>query len=169
MISFKLAASLLVLLSALGLARMAGRPYQIRVQTLEQWQRLVRHLMPLIEWRKVPLAQALRDASRGMVFLAPGMASLARRLEGHDGNFLAAWQEMLLGQPGLWEEDRASLADLGKVLGMSEASYQHDHLAAVHADLDRLADSARDRALKDGRLFPALVSALGVMVVILLL
>ena len=167
--TLKVAASILVMMAVVGMARLAGRPYQLRVSTLEEWQRLLRHLVPLIEWRRVPLGVALREASHGLRYVHAPMSGLARALEKPDSDFRQAWAAVLEDQAGLWEDDRLALASLGETLGASDVSFQRDHLLAAQADLDRLVGEARLRLSKDGRLFPALISAAGVMVVILVL
>lgn len=165
----KALASALVLAAALGLGRLAARPYQLRVRTLEEWQRLVRHLVPLISWKRMPLAEALSEAARGQPLIRAAMAQFVRRLHDRDGEFASYWAELLKSLPGLWEEDRVCLLELGRVLGMSDAVYQEEHLTAAARELERLTGEARAVRAKDGRLVPVMVSAMGVMVVILML
>ncbi len=169
MMVLKVVGSALEILASLGVSRMASHPYQLRVSTLEEWQRLLRHLAPLIEWRRLPLGKALQEASRGLPHLQGAMVELSRELEKPDTNFREAWDALLRRQAGVWEDDRAALTALGQVLGASEASFQRDHLIAARADLERLMGEARVRLAKDGRLFPVMISAAGVMVVIMAL
>lgn len=169
MIWVKCVASAFVMAATVGLGRLAVTPYQLRVRTLEEWQRLLSHLDPLIEWRRMPLPQALLQASSGQRLLHPAVFNLTRMLERRDEPFDQSWQTMLDELPGLWEEDRRVLADLGRVLGRSDVRYQHDHLQASQRELERLMADAREGRAKDGRLLGALFSALGVMVIILLL
>jgi len=79
-----------------------------------------------------------------------------------------AWTALLGSLFGLWDEDRVVLQDLGRTLGMTDSSYQHDHVTATLHELDRLLEDARHQWNHDGRLYPALLSALGVAVVILM-
>jgi stage III sporulation protein AB len=169
MIAVKVMASVLVLASTLGLSQMAISPYQLRVRTLEEWLRFLSHLNPLIQWKRVPLPQALLQAALGQRLLLPALQDLQQELDRREIAFEQTWQAMLSQLPGLWEDDRRVLADLGRALGMSDVQYQHDHLAAAHAELERLLKDAREERSKDGRLLGALFSALGVMVIILML
>lgn len=169
MIAVKLVASALVLGTTIGLARMAGMPFRVRVRTLEQWQQLLRHLGPLIEWRRTPLPQALEEAGKGLSHLGGAMTQFIAQMGQRDADFTEAWGMLLSRQAGLWEEDRAVLTDLGRVLGMSDVSYQHDHLLATHHELERLCSEARMRLDKDARMIVALVGAAGVMVVMMML
>ncbi len=169
MMVFRVVASGLVLFAAGSLARRAGHPYRERVRTLEQWQRLLRHLLPLIQWKRVPLADALEDSVRGQDLLYQPMRRFVQTLSNRDIEFQAAWDAMLLDMPGLWEEDRGVLRDFGRALGKSDVAFQHDQVDAAAAELQRLSDEARRQRAQDGRLVPAMVSALGVLVVILML
>jgi stage III sporulation protein AB len=169
MIAVKLAASALVLGSCGGLARRAQNPYTMRVAALDQWQKLIRHLLPLIGWQRIPLRAALAQASQGLSTLHRPMQSLAASLLSPDADFGAEWRRMLASIPGLWEEDRRALDDLGQTLGRSEAAHQEDQLNAALAEVGRLLNEARAQKGQDGRLMPALVAASGVLVVILLL
>lgn len=165
----RLIAAGLVLFSCWRLSDLARRPFQLRVRTLEQWGQLLLRLVPLIEWRRVPLGEALEEAAVGQHLLRPAMRQLAADLQDRDLTFDSAWSALLNRLPGLWTEDRNVLLDLGRVLGTSEAHYQHDHLEAAHRELERLVSEARLRQGKDGRLFSVLVNALGLTVVILML
>lgn len=162
-------ASALILAAALGLARRAALPYEVRVRTLEEWQRFLRHLMPLIEWKRMALAQAVSEAGRGLPHLQPAMERLGEELRDRDTELHTAWNGMLAGLPGLWGEDQPVLSELGRVLGTSDADHQHNHLEAAGREVGRLLEDARRARSKDGRMLPALVSAVGLMVVILML
>ncbi len=159
----------LILLSTLGFSARAVRPFQMRVRTLEQWQQLVLHLVPLIEWRLTPLPQALMEGARGRGQVELGVAWLTNELSHGEGGFFELWQQMLANDPHLWADDRAVLAELGRGLGVSGVNFQHDHLMATHHELERLCADARTQWAKDGRMLGALVGAAGVMVVILML
>lgn len=159
----------LVLLSTMGFSARAVRPFRMRVRTLEQWQQLVLHLVPLIEWRLTPLPQALMESARGLGQVEPSVVWLTQEISQREAGFFELWQQMLASDPHLWEEDRAVLAELGRGLGVSDVSFQHDHLMATHHELDRLCADARTQWAKDGRMLGALVGAAGVMVVILML
>ena len=165
----KVVAGALVLGAALGMARRASLPYEIRVRTLEEWQRFLRQLMPLIEWKRLALGAAVSEAGRGLTHLAPALGRLAVRLRDRDTQLRSAWDDMLASLPGVWEEDQPVLSELGRVLGTSDADHQHNHLAAAMREVDRLLNEARRAQSRDGRVIPALVSAVGMMVVILML
>ncbi|PSR24145.1 MAG: hypothetical protein C7B45_00600 [Sulfobacillus acidophilus] len=169
MIAVKLAASVLILASTFGLGKMATGPYQLRVHTLEEWLRFVSHLHPLIEWKRMPLPQALLQAASGQRLLSPVLEVLGQELGRREIAFEQAWQIMLNRLPGLWEEDQRVLVDLGRALGMSDVQYQRAHLAAARAELERLLRDARVERAQDGRLLAALFSAFGVMILILML
>ncbi len=151
------------------LARRAARPYEVRVRTLEEWQRFLRQLMPLIEWKRMALAGAVTEAGRGLTYLEPAMGRLGERLRDRDTELRGAWDHMLLSLPGLWGEDQPVLSELGRVLGTSDADHQHNHLEAAVREVDRLLDDARRARSRDGRMLPAMVGAIGMMVVILML
>lgn len=169
MMALHVVASFLVVAAAMGLARMAGGPYRDRVRTLEEWQRLVRHLEPLIVWKQMPLRQALLESARGQARIDPALRRWVAGLDNRDTDFNEAWSTLLTNMPGLWDEDRLVLKDFGRVLGMSDAESQRAELEAAAGELMRLVGEARRRNQQDGRLYPALVSALGIMVVILML
>ncbi|NMP21161.1 stage III sporulation protein AB [Sulfobacillus harzensis] len=167
--ALKLAAALLVVVAAVGLGRLASRPFRMRVLTLEAFQRLARRLDPFIVIKQMPLASALPEASRGLGLIAPAVTQLVGNLGHPDADVGELWSAMLERVPGLWDEDRALLRDFGRVLGRTDALAQRSELQAVQAELSRLIEEARRKEAQDGRLYPALVGALGVMVVILML
>lgn len=165
----RMVAVTLVGVASLGLSRLASYPYHLRVRSLEEWQRFLSHLVPLIGWRQVPLAQAMQNASQGQRLLEQDITEMAQTLASHDMDFATAFESMLCNLPGLWEEDVMVLRDLGRVLGASDTVYQEEHVLAVLRELQRLTQDARERRAKDGRVFPVLVGAFGAAVVILML
>lgn len=169
MMGLKIVAALAVVGAALGLGRLAARPYRARVLTLEAFQRVMRRMEPLMVRHRLPLPSALIEASRAQPLLFPAMQSLVDGLGDPDASLASLWDHMLEGLLGLWEDDRAVLRDFGRVLGKTDAEAQRTELAAVMQDLSRLTLEARRHEAQDGRLYPALISAMGVMVVILLL
>ncbi|MCY0899508.1 MAG: stage III sporulation protein AB [Firmicutes bacterium] len=169
MIWLKLAGSLLVIGSTAGLGRLSARPYAERVGTLEEWQRLLKRLMTLIEWKRLPLSAALGEAARGSPRLTSVVAHLISELQNRDEEFFMAWRRLLDRVPALWAEDRAVLEDLGRVLGRSDIAHQHEHLRAAEQELDRLIREARWQRVHEGRLGPALLTAVGIMLAIVLL
>lgn len=162
-------AASMVLISALGLARLVGRPYHARVRTLDEWIRVIRHLEPLMAWRQWPLGRALVEASRGQSRIGPAVVRWHERLSNPDQSFAEAWSGLLQELPGLWDADRHVLEDLGRVLGASDIQSQRSELQATSLELTRLMGDARRQEAQDGRLYPALVGALGVMVVLMML
>lgn len=119
--------------------------------------------------KQVPLARALAEAARGQPLLAPAVAHLVGELGHPDAEPSSSWTRLLERVPGLWEEDRVLLSELGGVLGKSDATAQQAELQALDIELHRLVAEARRKEAQDGRLYPALVGALGLMVVILML
>lgn len=169
MLTLRLVAAGLVIGAAWGLGRQAARPFSLRVRTLEEWRRFLQHLVPLIVWRRIPLREALVEAVRGQPELVGSVSRFVEMSQDPDVDFSQAWVDLLQNMPGLWEADRRVLNNLGLELGMSDAQYQEEHLATAQAELGRLLDEARVKRAHDGRLVPALVTALGVMVVIMML
>ncbi len=169
MTGLKVVAALAVVGAALGLGRLAARPYRARVLTLEAFQRVMRRLQPLMVRNRLPLPSALVEAARAQPLLFSAIESLVATLGNPDADLARQWDQMLEGIPGLWEDDRAVLRDFGRILGRTDAEAQQAELAAVREELSRLTLEARRHEAQDGRLYPALISAMGVMVVILLL
>lgn len=169
MIWLHLSASAMVLGASVGLGRLAGKPYRTRLRTLEEWQRWLRHLEPLITWKQMPLKEALGQAAEGQPHLRPAVRRLAERLLSPDCDFAESWVTMLNEMPGLWEDDRNVLRDFGRVLGTVDLASERSELGAVGLEVSRLVGSARTMESHDGRLYPALIGALGVMVVLMML
>ena len=169
MIFVRVVAAVLVLYAAWRLSERAREPFQERVRALEEWQQLLARLIPLIEWRRLPLPDALWQAASAQRLLRPAFKVFTEELRSPDYRFDDRWERLLIRLPGLWGDDRRVLSDLGRVLGTSDTSHQHRHIAAAQAELERLLVEARTRRSKDGRLFSVLVNALGLTVVILLL
>lgn len=168
MISVRILAVSLVLIATIGMARMAGSPYRNRLQVLEEWQRLLRHLEPLMEWKLVPLGPALREAVRGQRILEPPILILIEDLQHPDAVLEDLWGTLLASLPELFEDDVIVLSDFGRSLGKSEPHDEKSQLQSVAHELERLISEARYQKSHDGRVFPALVTALGMAVVILM-
>lgn len=159
----------LILLAVGWLAHRAPRPFRMRVQALQEWQRVLQRLMPLIDWQRRPLAEAFREAGQGATLIGQALEGLAQRLSEHDSQFEEALTEALQAMPWLWREDREALLALGRELGASSADYQAEHLRQAESELIRVLGTAREASRTDGRMLQAIIGAGGLALVILLL
>jgi len=153
----------------LGLTRQAGFPYRQRVRVLEEWERALARLVPLIGWRHLPLKDACRLAVKGLPVIGPYWLRMVASLDDREVDFLTAFNTMVDHLPGLWADDRPVLQEVGRLLGQSAAIYQEALLARGLADVSRLLEEARQQSQSDGRVMPALVGAVGALLLILLL
>ncbi|MCY0877717.1 MAG: stage III sporulation protein AB [Firmicutes bacterium] len=165
----KLAGSALVVASTAGLGRLSARPYAERVATLEEWLRLLRRLATLIEWKRMPLREAFGEVARGSPRVGAAVTRFVQELNARDEDFLSVWRRFLDNIPQLWEDDRAVLDELGRTLGRSDVSHQREQLQAAERELERLIAEARWQRQHEGRLGPALLTAAGIMLAIVLL
>lgn len=161
--------ALMVMVAAVALARLMGRPYRLRVRALEAWQACLARLEPEIGWRQLPIRQALARAAASDPLFKPVLARLNTVLDGQEGGFGDAFGRALEEMPGLWAEDREPLTRLGRTLGESAAGYQEGHIGMARGEVERLLAAARDGGLKQAKLVETLVALGGVAVVIALM
>jgi stage III sporulation protein AB len=162
-------AAVCLLCAVAGLMYLAQKPFIVRVAGLEQFERAISRLVPLIGWQKLPLAEAWVRATAGQALLAGSAQWLQRRLARRDIDFATAFGEMVDQLWWVTQDDRLVLAEMGQVLGRSASAYQEEHLRRLADDVSRLLREARVTRQKDGRLYAALIGAIGAAVLILLL
>lgn len=161
--------ALLVVLVAVYLGRMLGRPYRRRWVLLSTWERCAGFLIPLIVWNQMPLPQALNRAAEAYPALSPMLGRVVEKLLERDSDVVTAFQHGLAPETSLKRGDGEVLEDFASKLGSSAAEFQGDLLKSTESRLHQLAEESRVVDLKQARLLETLVSLSGVALVILLL
>ncbi len=159
----------MVVVAAVYLGRLLGRPYRRRWAFLMAWERCAGFLVPLIVWHHMPLPQALSRASEAYPTLSPMLDRVTAKLEERDVDIVAAFRYGLESEPSLRSAEGDLLEDFASKLGSSSAPFQQDLLQSTELRLHQLAEESRVMDLKQARLLETLVSLSGVALVILLL
>ncbi len=160
---------LFVIVAAIYVGRLMGRPYRRRWLLLTTWERCAGFLIPLIAWHRMPLSQALSRASRAYPPLSPILDRVVRELDARESDVVAAFRHGLGMEPALQHGDREVLEDMAVKLGTSSVEFQSDLLRTTESRLHQLAQESRVVDLKQARLLETLISLSGVALVILLL
>ncbi len=158
-----------MILAAVLLGRILGRPYRRRWLLLSTWERCTSFLIPLISWQQIPLTQALGRAARAYPPLSVMLDQVVGELEKRESDVVGAFQHGLAAESALKFREREVLEDLAAKLGSSSVEFQSDLLKTTESRMRQLAEESRVMDLKQARLLETLVSLSGVALVILLL
>ncbi|MGN0641678.1 MAG: stage III sporulation protein AB [Huintestinicola sp.] len=166
---------ILITMSALT-GCLAANGLKRRVDALRQLKLMLENIRLMIRYEAAPLGEIVcRLCESGAYGRLDFLPSLRESLEGEDiysaeMNFNLFWSAALEEHRGAFsEEDMTLLANLGSVLGTTDAEGQLSALSLAEAETSNLISGANEQYRAKGRLYRSLGAVAGALIAVVII